>query len=855
MDRNFQECYLSRLSTADTVFPFLWLHGEDRETLTRELEAIRRSGATEFCAESRTYEDFCKDKWWEDFKFLLDYARSHGMRVWLLDDKHFPTGYANGYLEARPELQQKLLRLDYRDLLGPVTDARIFIPSLRSGESLISVTAWRRSPDFRRVTGKPLNLMPRLSEDGSFDWSVPEGGWRIYYVIASTSRISSRSNYIDMLSPESCQAMIHAVYQPMYEHFRDYFGNTFRGFFSDEPGFYNGSGGYYNTVGTEDLPMPWRADLPELIGKEIGMTSEEVCCRLPALWHTLPQEGASVRAGYMDVVTRLYEENFSGMLGNWCRERKVLYIGHVIEDMNSHQRLGVSAGHYFRSLRGQDMSGIDIVLHQMIPFELDDPHTAPLWGKRADPHFFHYMLAKLGASLAHLEPKMENRAMAEVFGAFGWAEGVGYMKYLADHMLANGINHFVPHAFTPKYPDPDCPPHFYANGKNPQFDAFSKLTRYMQKVARLTADSVHKADVAVFYSAQGEWTGGKYALCQETCCRLTRDQIDFDIIPEDFLYDASVADGRLSIHQETYGALIVPYCEILPDRILDTFVRLAREGLPVIFSDRYPSRSASGKAMRRILSEVCPVVPSEKLTEWIRSCGFYHITAAPSAPFLRSYRVDRGEHSVYLFFNEGAAEIDTMLSLDGAADAVFYDVWKNVVRKPETKGGALRLRLAGGQAIALLCGGGREALPYDYCDRELREVSPCWKVSLRDAEGGNLRFFEETDRLIPFNRPDREPDFCGTIRYECTFSATGGESVLDLGRVGEIASVTLNGTDCGTAVAAPYRFEIRKTLRCGENQLTVEVVNSPAYRERKNDRYASYLPVPPSGLLGPIKIG
>ena len=59
--------------------------------------------------------------------------------------------------------------------------------------------------------------------------------------------------------------------------------------------------------------------------------------------------------------------------------------------------------------------------------------------------------------------------MCEIFGNYGWAEGAQTMKWLADFMLVRGINIFVPHAFSPKaFPDPDCPPHFYAHGINMQ---------------------------------------------------------------------------------------------------------------------------------------------------------------------------------------------------------------------------------------------------------------------------------------------------------------------------------------------------------------------------------------------------
>lgn len=89
----------------------------------------------------------------------------------------------------------------------------------------------------------------------------------------------------------------------------------------------------------------------------------------------------------METVTHLYRDNFSRMIGNWCRERGVLYIGHVIEDMNTHMRLGYGSGHFFRALDGQDMSGIDVVLHQILPGITDMINKSSSSRGVADPNF------------------------------------------------------------------------------------------------------------------------------------------------------------------------------------------------------------------------------------------------------------------------------------------------------------------------------------------------------------------------------------------------------------------------------------------------------------------------------------
>lgn len=101
------------------------------------------------------------------------------------------------------------------------------------------------------------------------------------------------------------------------------------------------------------------------------------------------------------------------------------------------------------------MSGIDIVLHQVMPGMGEYQTAAALLGGMVDSEFFHYMLAQMAASQARQVPHMKGRAVCEVFGAFGWAEGAPFMNWLMDFLLVRGVNHFVPHAFTDFFPDPD----------------------------------------------------------------------------------------------------------------------------------------------------------------------------------------------------------------------------------------------------------------------------------------------------------------------------------------------------------------------------------------------------------------
>lgn len=59
---------------------------------------------------------------------VLAEARRLGMQVWILDDKHFPTGYANCLIpEKYPALRKWQLMEEHVDVVGPVAQNAILL--------------------------------------------------------------------------------------------------------------------------------------------------------------------------------------------------------------------------------------------------------------------------------------------------------------------------------------------------------------------------------------------------------------------------------------------------------------------------------------------------------------------------------------------------------------------------------------------------------------------------------------------------------------------------------------------------------------------------------------------------------
>lgn len=720
------------------ILPFYWQHGETEQELQKGMRIIREAGIRAVCVESRPHPDFLGPKWWADMDVILKEAEKLDMKVWVLDDAHFPTGYCNGRVAEKGPAAKRYLDHYTIDAPGPAPGMS-FLIRLEEGETLLAVTAAKREGTGEELA-EPVDLTERV-RDGLLYWDVPEGFHRVT-VIKSTWRGTGRPGYINTIDREAVRFFIDTVYEPHWAHYREAFGNTFAGFFSDEPELGNcvGEYGFHSLIGQPAMLLPWCAELEELSRRH---WKEEWGPMLTALWS--PAGGRERRARYefMNMVTDLYGRNFCGQLADWCGNHGVEYIGHVIEDNGTHSHLGLGTGHYFKALWGQHMAGIDVVLQQIRP-GYDGRSVYHTGGKGTyDGVFFHHGLAKLGSSLAQLDPRKQGRCMCEIFGAYGWAEGLKLMKWLADHMLVRGVNCFVPHAFTGKaFPDPDCPPHFYGQGNNPQYPYFKYLCDYMNRVCHLISGGVNAAQTAVLYTAESEWMG-EFTPFEEIGRLLNGLQLDYQVVPMGILENGRIENGELRIGGACFRALVIPACERIPEELARWTAAAVEQAFPVLFAGRLPEVTAShwrqGPFFSRAgeaRSDAGNSLPSgkplpsskpwdavekfpssaplwtaegsgERLVELLESCGVRELRCEPPAPYLRYYHYRQEDGEFFLFFNEDPIRaVDTAVTvsaMEGMGAPTWYDAFDNCLSPVQTDGsGRISLRLEPGQA-RILC--------------------------------------------------------------------------------------------------------------------------------------------------------
>ena len=831
------------------IFPFYWQHGNHRSLIPEQVERIYKSGCRAFCVESRPHPDFCGDDWWADMDIILSEAKKREMQVWLLDDQFFPTGVAAGWIKNKyPELRQWNLIEQHIDVAGPARQHAIMC-DVNEENQLLAAYAYQRHPGYSEACEyEGINLTENVHGQYLY-WDIPQGVWRIFFYYKS--RKGGTDGYIDTISRDSVRVLIDAVYESHYARYKEYFGNTFVGFFSDEPSFRNNvykqqrfDNGYYDAkIGKHALALPWNESVLQRMTVSLGYDPTP---HLNLLWYEDDCNGdqqAEIRYTYMDTVTKMYGECFTGQLADWCHDHGVQYIGHTLEDMNCHMRDGIS--HYFRALDKQDMSGIDVVLHQILPGLEDYLHTAICAQGVAGGDFYHYILAKLGASLAHMTPTMHGRAMCEIFGAYGWGENSCMMKYLIDHMLVRGINHFVPHAFNSFFPDKDGPPHFGVDGKDPNFEAFSALMRYTNKVAHLLSDTTHVANAAILYHMEGEWSSrfDKAMNMQPIATALYDAHIDYDILPADVLSIDAVQDGKLQIYNEQFECLVVPYADHMPEKILQLLEKMEQRGLQIFYMEAMPENA----------SFAGNVVPVAGLVPRLQELGIKDVIVPAGHPKLRIYHCRRNGQDIYMFFNESYGyAFEDMVILPSKGTYARLDLLQSYNTREYTEDGSVYFTLLPNASQILVFD---EEIDLPIPDVKVKEVicTPDFSLSLASYE--DMHTYQEKGRFSSlFNVTGAEywPDFSGKMKYEFSLnlSENADRICLDLGFVGQNAELFVNGLSCGIRICNPYMFDITKAVNLGENQIEVIVSNTLAQAQR--DQYSYYLQIPPSGILGDI---
>ena len=463
----------------------------------------------------------------------------------------------------------------------------------------------------------------------------------------------------------------------------------------------------------------------------------------------------------------------------------------------------------------------------------------------------------------------------------------GRLKPVADAAMAEGLNKFVIHTSTHQ-PDDE---HIPGPGLNNYGQWFTRhdtwagearpWTDYLSRSSFMLRQGRFVADILYFYGEDAALTRRFF---------IERPAIpsgwNFDYANGDVLLNAvSIGDGALETESGMrYRMLVIDnMVENISEEVAGRIAAISAAGIPVcdlrgsvqlevplpLKADReyYPrpdtsTAHPSQKALAMITSALTDNGISPDVKGLPDSCAFVHrklprsdiywITNISSAPREFSVSLRDGKGPVQVWHADSGAIEDAEATVEDGRISVHLKMVRDdaVFVVVGAKVGADRRSGTVEHTKAKAVGG-----PWTLSFSGMASPGPLAMPSLTPLEkhpGEQVRFFS------------------GTIRYACSFDFEDdpSDAVLSLGRVHDMARVTLNGKDLGLLWKEPFTVDVSGVLRQGSNDLEIKVINSWANRligdaalpaaQRLSwtayEYYSSGDPLPPSGLAGPVEI-
>jgi len=206
-------------------------------------------------------------------------------------------------------------------------------------------------------------------------------------------------------------------------------------------------------------------------------------------------------------------------------------------------------------------------------------------------------------------------------------------------------------------------------------------------------------------------------------------------------------------------------------------------------------------------------------------------------------------------------------AVDGTMTPLTFEISNGVTRVP--------LNLGAEEAVFVVFAEANKTLSAraDVVEETLiASIDGPWNVAFQADRGAPQTLLLETLQSLSENEEAGIRYFSGIATYQNTLVLENDPTDhaamwLDLGMIGDVAEVIVNGEPAGITWLAPYRVNIAPFVKPGENAIEVRVANVWANRligdaqpgAEKVARvaaptYVPNAPLRPSGLIGPVQV-
>jgi alpha-L-rhamnosidase len=730
-----------------------------------------------------------------------------------------------------------------------------------------------------------VDLTSKMRTDGTFEWEVPAGKWAIlrmgYSLTGEKNHPASpeATGYeVDKLSSKHVNDYVKTYVDMIAGALGPYFGKSFRYFLMDSWEA-NNQNWTENMIGDFQMqrgydPTPY---LPVLTGRVIE--SADVSDRF--LWD------------FRRTIADLLAENHYGVAARYFRQRGVgLYaeamgagLPTVGDGLENKGRVDIPMGEFWVPLPGQKDTS---------------EHPADL---------------REAASAAHIYGKVI--AGAESFTTMPfvpmWGESPFYLKPLADNAFALGINRIIFHegAAQPFVDDrhkPGMTLGFFGQNytRNVTWaEQGAAWDAYLARSSYLLQQGLFVGDLAYFY---GEGAPITVPFWKEVH-PAPPDGYAYDYVNSEVLLTRmSVKNGRLVLPDGmSYRLLVLPEdVDRLTLPVLQKLRDLIAAGATVVAPKPRQSPSLSGypsadEEIRFIADEVWGSIDGKSATTHDYGQGKVYwgksipdvLAEAKTPPDFEHTRPQFDTNVVWIhrhFFdadiyfvanqNDRKEDLETSFRVVGK-EAELWHHDTGVVEPAEYRIDNGRtivpLHLDPDGSVFVLFRDRTSAqfrrLPHPT-NRDLATIEGPWKITFPANWGAPGQI--ELDRLISWTDSSNVgvKYFSGTATYSTNIDVhpewldRGDKIMLDLGKVKEIAEVSVNGKPLNVILwKPPFVADVTDVVKPGSNHLDIKVTNlwpnrvigdqqpsATRYAFTDYKPYKADSPLFESGLLGPVKL-
>jgi hypothetical protein len=489
----------------------------------------------------------------------------------------------------------------------------------------------------------------------------------------------------------------------------------------------------------------------------------------------------------------------------------------------------------------------------------------------------------IAASCAHIYNKPRVYAEAFTSGA-GYNHHPATLKQEGDDAFAAGMTScclhvYIEQAYDDKYPGVESWYGVEFNRKNTWFPHIDLFTDYLKRCGLMLEQGLPVSDLAYFIGEDVPVNTGPFGLD----ARAAKDGIDIPVLPKGYHADyvnsdviinsMSVNDGQIVLpHGVSYRLLVLPPLKTMRPEVLKGIERLVAEGAALLGDapQRSPSLQNYPEADNelRTLADKMWGDKSAKQRPYGKGQILSGMTIEEALATLRiapDLRTDNNlvyahrttpDHEIYFVSNQSDATIQSSPEFRVAGKQP--ELWNPIDGKHrvlpafESKESStlVPLQLEPRESVFIVFTGKGNPKSSQLSDNfpqpeTILEINTPWTVKF---ESDNIRRGPSSpivfDQLQSWsqNANDSIRYYSGTAVYNNRFtldSKPSGKLFIDLGKVGVMSKVKINGRYSGGAWTYPYRVEITDEIKTGDNTVEIEVVNTWANRFIGESRLAN----------------